>query len=54
MDYSKSHELMLGLSTAFVDGSNNSNLAYRPEFVYNDCKQGNQNHRLSRWFVLAL
>ena len=35
MDYSKSHELMLGLSTAFVDGSNNSNLAYRPEFVYN-------------------
>ena len=40
MDYSKSHELMLGLSTAFVDGSNNSNLAYRPEFVYNDCKQG--------------
>lgn len=36
----KSEELVMGLTTAFIDGSNNSNLAYRPEFIYNDYKQG--------------
>ena len=36
----KSEELVMGLTTAFIDGSNNSNLAYRPEFIYNDHKQG--------------
>lgn len=30
----KSEELVMGLTTAFIDGSNNSNLAYRPEFIY--------------------
>ena len=33
-------ELISGLVTAFIDQSGNSNLAYRPEFVYNDHKQG--------------
>lgn len=36
----KSEELVMGLTTAFIDESNNSNLAYRPEFIYNDYKQG--------------
>ena len=40
MNHPKSEELILGLTTAFIDQSNNSNLAYRPEFVYNDHKQG--------------
>ena len=40
MKNSKSQELMSGLTTAFLDQNNNSNLAYRPEFVYNDYKQG--------------
>ena len=40
MNHPKSEELILGLTTAFIDQSNNSNLAYRPEFVYNDYKQG--------------
>lgn len=29
-----------GFQTAFIDGTFNSNLAYRPEFVSNDYKQG--------------
>lgn len=37
---SKSEELISGLTTAFIDQSSNSNLAYRPEFIYNDYKQG--------------
>lgn len=37
---SRTKELMDGLMTAFVDQSNNSNLAYRSEFIYNDHKQG--------------
>ena len=36
----KAGELISGLTTAFIDQSNNSSLAYRPEFVYNDHKQG--------------
>lgn len=33
-------ELRNGLETAFINQSVNSNLAYRPEFVSNDCMQG--------------
>ena len=40
MENSKSEELISGLVTAFIDQSGNSNLAYRPEFIYNDYKQG--------------
>ena len=40
MNHPKSEELISGLVTAFIDQSGNSNLAYRPEFVYNDHKQG--------------
>lgn len=40
MENSKSEELISGLATAFIDQSSNSNLAYRPEFIYNDHKQG--------------
>ena len=29
-------ELKKGLNTAFIDATENSNLAYRPQFVYND------------------
>lgn len=35
MENSKSEELISGLATAFIDQSSNSNLAYRPEFIYN-------------------
>ena len=40
MENSKSEELISGLATAFIDQSSNSNLAYRPEFICNDHKQG--------------
>lgn len=33
-------ELQSGLKTAFIDQNINSNLAWRPEFVSNDSKQG--------------
>ena len=33
-------ELKEGFNTAFIDSNLNSNLAYRPEFVSNDYKQG--------------
>lgn len=33
-------ELRRGLETAFIDQCINSNLAYRPEFVFNDYKRG--------------
>ena len=29
-----------GCNTAFIDGTYNSNLAYRPEFITNDYKKG--------------
>lgn len=29
-----------GYETAFIDANNNSNLAYRPQFIYNDYKEG--------------
>lgn len=34
------YELQNGLETAFMNQNRNSNLAYRPEFVSNDFKQG--------------
>jgi len=33
-------QLQAGLQTAFINGCSNSNLAYRPQFVYNDNTQG--------------
>lgn len=33
-------ELYQGWNTAFIDGAYSSNLAYRPEFISNDYKQG--------------
>lgn len=32
--------LRKGLHTAFIDGTYNSNLAYKPEFISNDYKYG--------------
>lgn len=40
MEQEKLLELCSGLETAFVDGMLASNLAYRPEFVSNDSRQG--------------
>ena len=40
MEQEKLLELRSGLETAFVDGMLASNLAYRPEFVSNDSRQG--------------
>ena len=34
------NEINSGLQTAFIDGSFNSNLAYRPQFITNDHKRG--------------
>ena len=34
------NELRNGFETAFIDGTLNSNLAYRPQFVTNDHKKG--------------
>jgi HKD family nuclease len=36
----KINEINRGLKTAYIDSSYNSNLAYRPEFVSNNYKQG--------------
>ena len=36
----KLEELKSGIKTAYIDSSYNSNLAYRPEFISNDYKQG--------------
>lgn len=33
-------ELQYGITTAFINSDIHSNLAYRPEFVSNDYKQG--------------
>ncbi len=33
-------ELQSGFHTAFIDGGYNSNLAYRPQFIYNNNKNG--------------
>ena len=36
----KVQEVKQSLETAFIDGTINSNLAYQPEFISNDYKQG--------------
>lgn len=36
----KVQEVKQSLETAFIDGTMNSNLAYQPEFISNDYKQG--------------
>ena len=40
MTEEKITELQSGFHTAFIDSTYNSNLAYRPQFVYNDNKNG--------------
>ena len=40
MTQEKIIEIQKGMNTAFVNSEFNSNLAYRPEFVYNDNKNG--------------
>ena len=40
MTEEKTTELQSGFNTAFVNGAVNSNLAYRPQFIYNDNKNG--------------
>lgn len=40
MTKEKITELHSGFHTAFINGDYNSNLAYRPQFVYNDNKNG--------------
>ena len=40
MTNEKIKELQSGLTTAFIDNTHNSNLAYKPQFVYNDNKNG--------------
>ena len=36
----KIREIQNGLCTAFIDGALRSNLAYKPQFIYNDNKNG--------------
>ena len=36
----KIKEIQNGLCTAFIDGALRSNLAYKPQFIYNDNKNG--------------
>lgn len=40
MSEEKIIELQNGLNTAFINSAFNSNLAYRPQFIYNDNKKG--------------
>ena len=40
MDREKILGLKNGLSAAFINNAVNSNLAYRPQFIYNDNKNG--------------
>ena len=40
MPIDKIHQLQQGLYTAFIDANNSSNLAYRPQFVSNNYKEG--------------
>ena len=37
---SKLEEVRLGLETAYIDGTVASNSVYRPQFIYNDNKNG--------------
>lgn len=36
----KISQLQSGFNTAFINSTINSNLAYRPQFIYNDNKNG--------------
>ena len=40
MTENKIVEIQSGFNTAFVNSAINSNLAYRPQFIYNDNKNG--------------
>ena len=40
MEDEKNKEIQNGLNTAFINSEFNSNLAYRPQFIYNDNKNG--------------
>lgn len=40
MEVKDKKDISLGFGTAFIDSTINSNLAYRPEFVFNNYKQG--------------
>ena len=40
MALDKTKELWCGLETAFINAGSNSNLAYKPQFIYNDNKNG--------------
>ena len=40
MTNEKITEMQKGLRSAFIDGALRSNLAYKPQFVYNDNKNG--------------
>lgn len=40
IDDIKIKEIENGMRTAYIDSSNNSNIAYSPEFIWNDYKQG--------------
>lgn len=40
MSIERIDQIKNGLATAFIDKSNQSNLAYRPEFVSNDYRSG--------------
>lgn len=40
MTEEKITELQSGFNTAFINSKFNSNLAYRPQFIYNDNKNG--------------
>ena len=40
MTENKTIEFQNGFNTAFINGAFNSNLAYRPQFIYNDNKNG--------------
>lgn len=40
MTNDKINEFQSGINTAFIDGTFHSNLAYKPQFIYNDNKNG--------------
>lgn len=43
-----------GFQTAFIDASYDSNLAYKPEFVYNDNKNGQKVFDNRRWCCIVI
>lgn len=40
MTEEKITEIQSGFNTAFINSAFNSNLAYKPQFIYNDNKNG--------------